>query len=116
MPKSTAFIAARVANAEVSGWLPDHAVLVDDGLITAVTPASQLPSDIVSKYSVLDLGDVSLLPGLCDAHCHMHCSATSDAQVEAMTEKPDRLLFAGHQRHAAHPDERDHHRAGHRCP
>ena len=56
MPKSTAFIAARVANAEVSGWLPDHAVLVDDGRITAVTPASQLPSDVGSNYSVLDLG------------------------------------------------------------
>ncbi len=75
MSKSTAFIAARVANAEVSGWLPDHAVLVDDGRITAVTPASQLPSDIASRYTVLDLGDVSLLPGLCDAHCHMHCAA-----------------------------------------
>ncbi len=93
MPKSTAFIAARVANAEVSGWLPDHAVLVDSGRITAVTPVSQLPSDVESKYTVLDMGDVSLLPGLCDAHCHMHCSATPDAQQEALTEKPDKLLM-----------------------
>ena len=93
VPGSTAFIAARVANAEVSGWLRDHAVLVDDGLISAVTPVSQLPSDIGAKYSVLDLGDVSLLPGLCDAHCHMHCSATPDAQKEALTEKPDKLLM-----------------------
>lgn len=93
MPKSTVFIAARVANAEVTGWLPDHAVLVVDGRITAVTPASQLPSDVESKYTVLDLGDVSLLPGLCDAHCHMHCSATADAQREALTETPDRLLI-----------------------
>ena len=93
MPKSTAFIAARVANAEVTGWLPDHAVLVDNGLVTAVTPASQLPSDVESKYTIMDLGDVSLLPGLCDAHCHMHCSATADAQREALTETPDRLLI-----------------------
>ena len=93
VPKSTAFIAARVANAEVSGWLPDHAVLVDNGLVTAVTPASQLPSDVESKYTIVDLGDVSLLPGLCDAHCHMHCSATADAQREALTEKPDKLLM-----------------------
>ena len=93
VPESTVFIAARVANAEVSGWLPDHAVLVDDGRITAVTPKSQLPSDIWRNYSILDLGDVSLLPGLCDAHCHMHCSATPDAQVEALTEKPDKLLM-----------------------
>ena len=93
VPTNTVFIATRVANAEVSGWLPDHAVLVDNGRITAVTPASQLPSDIGSKYTVLDLGDVSLLPGLCDAHCHMHCSAGPNAQEEALTEKPDRLLM-----------------------
>ena len=93
VPKSTAFVAARVANAAVSGWLPDHAVLVDNGRITAVSPASQLPSDIGSKYAVVDLGDVSLLPGLCDAHCHMHCSASPDAQEEALTEKPDKLLM-----------------------
>ena len=93
VPTSTVFIAARVANAEVTGWLPDHAVLVDDGRISAVTPASQLPSDVESNYTVLDLGDVSLLPGLCDAHCHMHCSAGPNAQEEALTEKPDRLLM-----------------------
>ncbi len=85
--------AARVANAELTAWLPDHAILIDQGRISAVTPSAQLPDDVSSKYEIYDLGDVSLLPGLCDAHCHMHCSAEAEAQQQALTEKPDRLLI-----------------------
>lgn len=91
--KKHVFIAARVANEAVDGWLDDHAVLVDGEKIEAVTPKSQLPSDIADTAEVVDLGDVSLLPGLVDAHCHMHCSATVDAQPLAMTEDVPRLTM-----------------------
>ena len=79
------FKAKRVANESVSGWLEDHAVIVEDGLIKAVEPSSNITSPNDS-YEVVDLGDVSLLPGLVDAHCHMHCSATHDAQALALSE------------------------------
>ncbi len=78
--------AARVANEEVDGWLEDHAVVIEGDKIDSVVPRSQLPSDIASTSDVHDLGDVSLLPGLVDAHCHMHCSATVDAQARALSE------------------------------
>ncbi len=91
--KSTVFKAARVANAELTAWLPDHAVIVDSGRISAVAPSSQLPDDTRSRYEVYELGDVSLLPGLCDAHCHMHCSAEPNAQEQALTEGNDVLLM-----------------------
>jgi imidazolonepropionase-like amidohydrolase len=73
------YTARRVANADVSGWLLDHAVLTAAGRIEAIVPARELPRDVVESRRVHDLGDVSLLPGLVDVHSHMHCSATPDA-------------------------------------
>ncbi len=81
--------AKRVANAEMSGWLPDSAVRIVEGKIDSVLPISSLPSDVSETSGVLDLGDVSLMPGLVDAHCHMHCSATTDAQKLALEERDD---------------------------
>lgn len=81
--------AKRVANADMSGWLPDSAVRIVDGTIDSVLPISSLPSDVSETSGVLDLGDVSLMPGLVDAHCHMHCSATTDAQKLALEERDD---------------------------
>ena len=86
------FKAKRVANTDVSSWLDDHAVIVEDGVITAVEPAANVSSS-GDSYEVHDLGDVSLLPGLVDAHSHMHCSATHDAQALAMSENDQQLTI-----------------------
>jgi imidazolonepropionase-like amidohydrolase len=82
-------IADRVSNAQMTGWLSDSAVKIVDGKIADVLHASSLPSDVEETSEVLRLGDVSLIPGLVDAHCHMHCSATKDAQALALAEKDD---------------------------
>ena len=82
-------VADRVANADMTGWLSDGAVKIVDGRIVDVLPESRLPSDVEETSEVLRLGDVSLMPGLVDAHCHMHCSATKDAQALALAEKDD---------------------------
>ena len=92
MTNNAVFIAARVANASVDGWLADHAVVVKDGLIADVTPRASLPGDIADTHDVHDLGDVSLLPGLIDAHSHMHCSATLDAYHLTTTESLQALV------------------------
>ena len=81
--------AKRVADAGMTRWLPDHAVRIDDGKISDVFPAANLPSDADTHGGVLNLGDVSLMPGLVDAHCHMHCSATIDAQDLTLAEMHD---------------------------
>ena len=48
--------------------LREHAVvLYRDGRVVGVAPTSEAPSDA----DVVDLGDVTLLPGLIDAHVHM---------------------------------------------
>lgn len=92
MSNRTVFRARRVANASVTSWLPDHAVVVEDGRIAAVVPWSELSID-ARAADVQDLGDVSLLPGLIDAHSHMHCSATPDAYDLVTSEPDERLLL-----------------------
>ncbi|NQW17561.1 MAG: amidohydrolase family protein [Chloroflexi bacterium] len=91
MANKSVFTAARVANADVTGWLPDHAVVVDGDRIESVIPAKQLPSDVSDQYEVHNLGDLSLIPGLIDAHAHMHCSATLDAYDLVTTESLETL-------------------------
>ncbi|MBT4126361.1 MAG: amidohydrolase family protein [Chloroflexi bacterium] len=92
MTNKSIYKAKRVANADVSGWLQDHAVVVEDGAITAVEPSASISAS-ANEYTVHDLGDVSLLPGLVDAHSHMHCSATHDAQRLALTEDDQQLTI-----------------------
>lgn len=59
--------AARVFDG-TGGALRVHAVVLHrDGRIVGVVPASEAPADA----QVTDLGDVTLLPGLIDAHVHM---------------------------------------------
>ncbi|MYA59726.1 MAG: amidohydrolase family protein, partial [Chloroflexi bacterium] len=81
--------ADRVANDDMSGWVHNSAVRIVDDKIDAVVRISDLPADVDETSEVLYLGDVSLIPGLVDAHCHMHCSATKDAQALALAEKDD---------------------------
>ncbi len=90
LPGSVKYVIAdRVSNGDMTGWLSDSAVKIVDGKIADVLQMSSLPSDIEETSEVLRLGDVSLMPGLVDAHCHMHCSATKDAQALALAEKDD---------------------------
>ena len=74
--------AARVANPQLDAWLPDHAVAVADGRIHDVIPGDQAPAD-----QTTDLGDVSLLPGLIEAHSHIPCPPRVDA-FEIITAEP----------------------------
>ena len=90
MPRSIKYVTAeRVSNSDMSGWVHDGAVQIVGDKITAVLSISELPVDVEETSEVISLGDVSLIPGLVDAHCHMHCSATTDAQALALAEKDD---------------------------
>ena len=85
--------AARVANATLDGWLADAAVEVVDGRIVSVGGAGDLPSDIASTHEVIDLGDVSLLPGFVETHIHMHFPAAPDYREIARPEPVERSLI-----------------------
>ena len=73
----------------MNGWLHNTAIRIVENKIDDTLPIDQLPSDAHETSEITHLGDVSLIPGLVDAHCHMHCSATKDAQALALAEKDD---------------------------
>lgn len=87
------FRAARVANADLTGWLTDAAVRVDGGRIDAVIPARDLPTDATATHELHDLGDVSVLPGFVETHIHMHYPSSLDYRHIATPEPVDRLLI-----------------------
>jgi imidazolonepropionase-like amidohydrolase len=87
------FRAARVANADLTGWLTDAAVRVDGGRIDAVIPARDLPTDATATHELHDLGDVSVLPGFVETHIHMHYPSSLDYRDIATPEPVDRLLI-----------------------
>lgn len=62
----TMITAERMFDAERGRIIGPAAVLVEDGAILAVNPAA-VPADVVR----IDLGDMTLLPGLIDMHTHL---------------------------------------------
>ena len=92
LPEPAIFKASRIANSDTDGWLNEHAVVTDDaGRIEAVVPAATLGD--ASGMRVYDLGDVSLLPGLVEAHSHLHCSADLEAYSNITSESDDRFVM-----------------------
>ena len=80
---------ARVANAALDGWLPDHAVGVRDGVIVDVLPGALAPDD----YRTLKLDRVSLLPGVVEGHAHLSCPPVPGAFDVVSTEPHERALI-----------------------
>jgi len=87
------YLAARVAEAALNGWLVDTAVLVQDGRIEAVAARGDLPSDAAATHEVHDLGDVAVLPGFVETHIHMHFASPLDFVEIARADPVERLLI-----------------------
>ncbi|AFE04511.1 amidohydrolase [Corallococcus coralloides DSM 2259] len=66
-PTRTALRAARLFDGKSERILPDAVVLIEGSRIQAVGTGLSIPSGT----RVIDLGDVTLLPGLIDAHSHL---------------------------------------------
>jgi len=85
--------AARAANEALDGWLPDAAIEIVDGRIASIGRGDGLPSDIAATHDVLDLGDVSVLPGFVETHLHMHFPAAPDYRDIARPEPVERSVI-----------------------
>jgi imidazolonepropionase-like amidohydrolase len=64
----------RLFDGSVSTYLREPTVLVDDGRIVAVQSGGDAPEEA----QTIDLGDVTLLPGLIDSHIHLTFDAGPD--------------------------------------
>lgn len=85
---ATIFHAARLLTDAESKIVENGAVLVDGHVITGVGTRGELLSR-VPKAELVDLGDVTLLPGLIDCHVHLSFdpgSGTTTTQVVASDE------------------------------
>ncbi len=92
MPEPGIFKARRITNPGNDGWLNDHAIVTDAaGRIEAIVPSSTLGD--ASGKKTYELGDVSLLPGLVEAHSHLHISPDLDGYANITTESDDRLVM-----------------------
>ena len=69
----------------------DWAVEVEDGRIQNVGPR-QTVSSVASSADVVDLGDVTLLPGLIDAHQHLVFDASDDPVAHLQAEDDATVL------------------------
>ena len=67
--ESFALLSVSVVDGTGGPVLPDHAVVVQGGRITAVTPMSRHRSD--PGIQELDLTGHYVMPGLIDAHVHL---------------------------------------------
>jgi imidazolonepropionase-like amidohydrolase len=71
--------ARRMLDVEGGTLIQDAAVVVQGDRIVAAGPRSSVPS----KGRVIDLADVTLLPGLIDAHVHLTLGGAADANARA---------------------------------
>jgi imidazolonepropionase-like amidohydrolase len=85
---TVAYRAARVFDGVSEHAIEDGAVLVEDGRILSLGPAADLPTGT----KITDLGDVTLWPGLIDAHVHLVWSAS--AEPHEVVERESRALTA----------------------
>ena len=79
----TVLRAARLLDVETGVMHTNAVIVVEDGVITAVNP-----DPVPHSMHDMDLGDVTLLPGLIDAHTHLagEISATSFTDAVTRTE------------------------------
>lgn len=72
------------------GVLVDQEVVIRDGRITAIRPATGPGGD-----GVVDLGDATILPGLIDTHVHIgwHFDSSGKTQSSAVEETPEETIL-----------------------
>jgi imidazolonepropionase-like amidohydrolase len=88
--------AARIFDGDtVHGGFP--MVVIDGSRIVAVESTTASPSD---DLEVLDLGDVTLLPGLVDAHVHLAFDPDSPSTHPAIVDEDNATILTRMRRHA----------------
>ena len=79
-PGPTVLRAARLLDVATGEMHRDAVIVVEDGLITAVNPAS-----VPDVMHDMNLGDVTLLPGFIDTHTHLGGEVSATSFTDAVT-------------------------------
>jgi imidazolonepropionase-like amidohydrolase len=78
----------RLFDGVVDHYLAHALVLVDQGAIVAVETLADARRDV----EIVDLGDVTLVPGLIDSHSHLVLDASNDPVGHITTSEDDVVL------------------------
>lgn len=65
--------------------IPDGALAVHGGRIVAVGRFAELPHELIASARLVELGDVTLLPGLIDCHVHLAMDGSASATGSELT-------------------------------
>ncbi|MHB1627340.1 MAG: metal-dependent hydrolase family protein [Bacilli bacterium] len=81
-----AFVARRLFDGKVQEYRLDVAVLVENGIILSVVPKKEVPA----RCNVVDLGDLTITPGLIDCHVHLVWNGCHDPNFVMVHETPEK--------------------------
>jgi imidazolonepropionase-like amidohydrolase len=85
-PSSTAIYADALVDVRAGRTIQDAAVIVSDGRITYAGARSAATGNVPANAERIDLGRVTLLPGLIDAHVHLALGGAAEANARATVE------------------------------
>src|SRR5436190_13180650 len=74
--------ASRLLDPRSGNVLAPAAVLIEGGKIKEVGPPERVQAKAPADAKVIDLGNVTLLPGLIDSHTHLLIDPVAPAEVE----------------------------------
>jgi imidazolonepropionase-like amidohydrolase len=79
----TLVIAARLLDPRTGNVLSPAAVLIENGRIKEVGPPSRVQASVPAGVKTIDLGSMTLLPGLIDSHTHLLLDVTLTTEAES---------------------------------
>src|SRR5437868_13335835 len=84
-----AFLTSRIFDGTVGNYRSDIAILTEGQQIVALVPRSEVPSE----YQTLDMGTLTLLPGLIDCHVHLVWNGSHDPKVIMLRESAEKTAI-----------------------
>ncbi|MFL5700539.1 MAG: amidohydrolase family protein [Ktedonobacteraceae bacterium] len=81
-----AFLTSRIFDGTAGNYRSDIAILTEGQQIVALVPRSEVPSE----YQTLDMGILTLLPGLIDCHVHLVWNGSHDPKVIMLRESAEK--------------------------
>ena len=76
-----------IANANLDGWLNNHAIVIENKKVKEIISQSIIPE--TSSFKVIDFGNSYAIPGIIETHAHLQFSATPEAYEIYFEENED---------------------------
>src|SRR5438270_7470802 len=81
-----AFLTSRIFDGTAGNYRSDIAILTEGQQIVALVPRSEVPSG----YQTLDMGTLTVLPGLIDCHVHLVWNGSHDPNAIMQRESDEK--------------------------